>query len=107
METSGYQMLDLEDVQFYWEELVSNIDAVFQPIIASPFSHSTFNGFKMSSKAEEPILIYKEQDKANIFSHPTPPVFERQTQTTVLMRNCPSGTKTENVADYVYRNFFE
>ena len=63
----------------------------------------------MSSMAENPILIDKEQDKENSppTTHLTNPVSERPTQLPVLMESLRFGTRKENVPDYVYRNLFE
>ena len=56
MDTSGYQVSDLDDVEFYWENDQLDVDAVFRPGIDKPFSPSTFNDFEIRSMAENPIL---------------------------------------------------
>ena len=68
LNTSGYQMCDRKDIGFQWENPDFNMDAVLHPGIETPFSASTFNDFEMSSVAGIPILIDKEQNKANSLS---------------------------------------
>ena len=107
MDTSGYQVFDLDAVEFYWENDELDLDAVFRPGKETPFSPSSFNDFEMGSMAENPILIDEEQDKENSPPHPTSPVYERPTQPSPLTRSCPLGARIENVADYVYSKLFE
>ena len=63
MDTSGYQVSDLVDVQFHWEK--DQLVSVCRPITNEPLSHSTFNDFEMGSIAVSPILVGEEQDKEN------------------------------------------
>ena len=37
MDTSGYQLFDLEDVEFYSEKYQLDVDTVFRPGIDTPF----------------------------------------------------------------------
>ena len=106
MDTSGYQVTDLDDFEFYWEnrQLVS----VLRPGINASFSASTFNVFGTGSMTENPILNDDEQDKENSPppTHSTTPVSVRPSQPPLLMRNRPIGTRNENIPNYVYRNLF-
>ena len=45
LDTSSYQLTDLEDIEFNWEN--SELDAVFRPGIDTPFSPSTFGDLSM------------------------------------------------------------
>ena len=91
MDTSGCQVSDLNDVEFYWEN--DQLVFVLRPGLDTPFSPSTFND-------EEP-------DKANSPPpHPTTPVSEGPTQPPVLMRSRPFATRN-NVPDFVDRNLFQ
>ena len=45
MATSGYQVSDLDDVEFYRKNDQPDVDAVFRPGIYTPFSPSTFKNF--------------------------------------------------------------
>ena len=109
MDTSRYQVSDLDDVEFCWESIQLEVDAVFSPGMGTPFFPSTFNDFEMGSMDENPILIEKEQGKKNSphLVHPTTPVSEKLTQPPLLMKNRPLGTRMENVPDDVYRRLFE
>ena len=46
METSGYQVSDLDDVEIYWENHQLELNPVSTPRIHTPFSPSTFNDFE-------------------------------------------------------------
>ena len=109
MDTSGYQMSDLDDVEFYSENDQLDVDAVSRQGIDTHFSPSNLNYFEIGLEAENPILIEEEQDKEKSppRPHPTTPVSERPTQPPVLMRSCPIGTRFENFPDYIYRNLFK
>ena len=109
MDTSGYQVSDLEDIEFHWEDPDLNMDAIFRPGIVTPFFLSTFNNFEMGSMAENTILIDEEQEKENspLPTHPTSIVSERPTQPRVFMRSRSFGTRIEKVLDFVHRNLFE
>ena len=43
LDTSSYQVSDLEDIEFNWEDSQLDIDAVFRPGIDTPFSPTTFD----------------------------------------------------------------
>ena len=87
METSGYQVSDLDVIEFHWEDLDFNMDKFFRPGIDTPFFSSTFNISELCSMAENPILIDDEEDKENTPPLRTIPVSERPTQPPVLMKS--------------------
>ena len=106
-DTSGYQVsaADLDDVEFYWENVELDVDAVFRPGIDTPFSPTAFDDLEMEG-AENLILPDEEEDKGK--SPPTTtPVPEIPTRPPALLRSRPFGTRIENVPDYVYRNLFQ
>ena len=108
MDTSGHQLSDLDNVEFDWENDRLDVDAVFRLGIDTPFSPSTFNAFETGSRAENPIVIDKEHDMENSPApHLTTPVSKRPTQSPVLMRNCPFGTRIETVPDDVHWSLCE
>ena len=109
MDTSGYQVSDPDNVDFYYKNDQLDVDAVIRAYKDTPFFPSTFNAFEMGSKAEIPILINEEQDRKNSPPPhlPTTPVSERTIQPLELMTNRPFGTRNENVPDYVSRKLFE
>ena len=101
LDTSSYQLNDLEDIDFNWEN--SELDAVFRPGIDTPFSPNTFDDLWMEgSSVENPIVLDEEEDKEN--APPTTPVSDRPTEPPRLLRSA-FGARIENVPDYVYRNF--
>ena len=111
LDTNGYQVSagDLDEVELYWENDQLDVDAVFRPVIDTPFSPTTFDDLEMGGSAEKPILLDEEEDKKN---SPPPPtttrtVSERPTRPPALLRSRPFGTRIENVPDFVYRNLFQ
>ena len=79
MNTSGYQVSDLEDVEFYWDICQLHVDVVFKTGIATRFSAWIFIDFEMGSIADNPSLIDEEQHKGNFPPLPSTPVSERPT----------------------------
>ena len=45
-DTRGYELLDLEDIEFSWEDAAVDMDSVYQPGIDTPFSPSTLTIFR-------------------------------------------------------------
>ena len=105
MDTSEYQVSDLDDVELFRQNDQLDLEVVFRPSTAIPFSPSTFDDFEMGSMTENPILIAKEQDKENSCSnHISLP---ETNPSLVLMRSRPFGKIIAIVRDYVYSNLFE
>ena len=67
LDTSSYQVSDLEDIEFNWENDQLDLDAVFRPGIDTPFSPTTFDNFSMGDgSVENPIVLDdEEEDKEN------------------------------------------
>ena len=103
LDTSSYQVSDLEDLEFNWEN--SQLDAVFRPGIDTPFSPTTFDDLSMEGSLENPNVLDEEEDKENAPS--TTPVSERPTEPPRLLRNRAFGARIENLPDYVYRKLFQ
>ena len=101
LDTSSYQVSELEDIEFNWENSQLDLDAVFRPGIDNPFSPTTFDDLSMEGI---PIVLDEEEDKAN--APPTTPVSERPTKPPRLLRSRPFGARMENVPDFVFRNLF-
>ena len=72
LDTSSYQVSDLEDIEFDWEDSQLDMDAVFRPGIDTPFSATTFDDLSMGGSAENPIVLDEEEGKEN--APPTTPV---------------------------------
>ena len=99
MDTSRYQVSDLDDVEFYWEKGQLDVDAVFRPSINTPFSPPTSNQLQIGSMTENPILIGEEQDKGNSPPHSTTLGSERPTHSPVLTQNRPFGRRIQIVLE--------
>ena len=107
LDTSSYQVSDLEDIEFNWEDSQLDMDAVFRPGIDTPFSPTTFDDLLMGDgSVENPIVLDEEEDKENP-PPPTTPESVRPTEPPRLQRSHPFGTRIENVPDYVYRSLFQ
>ena len=72
VDKSGYQVSDLDDVEFYWKN--DRLPSVFRPGMDTTSSLLTFNDFDMGSMAEIPIPSDGEQDKENTPPLPNTPV---------------------------------
>ena len=105
LDTSSYQVSDLEDIEFNWENSQLDIDAVFRPGIDTPFSPSTFDDFSMEGSVENPIVLDEEEDKENA-PPPSTPESVRPTEPPRFQRSRAFGARMENVRDYVFRNLF-
>ena len=106
-ETSGYELSDLEDIDFSWEDPAVDMDSVYRPGIDTPLSPSIFDDFLMEgSTATNPIIVDDEEDKENSAPATTTPESERPTEPPRLLRSRPFGTRLENVPDSVYRTLF-
>ena len=59
-DTRGYELSDIEDIEFNWEDPAVNMDSVYQPGIDTPFYPSIFDYFQMGSTAANPIIVDDE-----------------------------------------------
>ena len=74
MDTSSYQVSDLEDIEFDWEESQLDMDAVFRPGIDTSFSPTTFDDFLMGAgSVENRIVLDEEEDREMLLlrQHPS------------------------------------
>ena len=105
LDTSSYQVSDLEDIEFNWENSQLDIDAVFRPGINTPFSPTKFDELLMGNgSVENPSVLDEEEDKENVHST-TESV--RPFEPPRLQRSRAFGARIENVPDYLFRNFFQ
>ena len=106
LDTRSYQVADLEDIEFNWENSQLDMDAVFRPGIDTPFSPTTFDDELMGDgSVENPIVFDEQEDKENA-PPPTTPESVRPTEPPRLQRSRAFGARMENVPDYVSRNLF-
>ena len=61
LDTSSYQVSDLEDIEFNWEKSQLEMDAVFRPGIDTPFSPTIFDDLSMEGPVENPIVLDEEE----------------------------------------------
>ena len=106
LDTSSYQVSYLEDIEFNLKDSQLDMDAVFRPGIATPFSPTTFDDLLMGDGSiENPIVLDEEEDKENA-PPPTTPESVRPTELPRLQRSRAFGARMESVPDYVFRSFF-
>ena len=80
LDTSSYQVSDLEDVEFNWEDTQLDMDAVFRPGKDTPFSPTVFDDLLMGDgSVENPIVLDEEEGKENA-PPPTTPESVRPTE---------------------------
>ena len=107
MDTSGYQVSYLDGVEFNCENDQLALDAVLTPGINTSSLHSTFNNFELGTMAENPIVVDKEQEKANSPPpHPTTPVSERSTKPLVDEKSS-FWDKRRECPYHIYGNLFK
>ena len=72
LDTSSYQVSDLEDNEFNWENDQLDLYAVFRPGIDTPFSPTTFEDLSMEgSSVGNPIVLDQEEVKRMLLQqHP-------------------------------------
>ena len=69
LDTSSYQISDLEDIEFNWEISKLDMDAVCRPGIHTPFSPTTFDDLSMEGSVENPNVLDEEEDKRMLLLH--------------------------------------
>ena len=74
LDTSSYQVSDLENIEFNWENSQSDMDAMFRPGIDTTFSPTTFDDLSREGSVENPIVLDEEEEKENAppLAPPTP-----------------------------------
>ena len=107
LDTSSYQVSDLENLEFNWENSQLDMDTVFRPSIYTPFSPNTFDDLSMEGSVENPIVLEEEKNEENAPPPPSTPETFRPTEPPRLQRSRASGARMENVPDYVCRNLFQ
>ena len=106
-DTRGYELSDLKDFEFSWEDTALGMDSVYRPGIYTPSSPSIFDDSQIKgSTAANPIIVDDEEEKENSAPTTSTPESERPTEPPRLLRSRPFGTRLENVPDSVYRTLF-
>ena len=107
LDTSSYQLTDLEDKEFNWENSQMDMDAVFRPGKDTSFLPTTFDDLSMEGSVRNHIVIDEEEDNENSPPAPSTPESVRHTEPPRLQRSRAFGARKENVPDYVFRNLFQ
>ena len=106
LDTNSYQVSDLEDIKFNWENSQLDMDAVLRPGIDTPFPPTKVDDLLMGDgSVENPFVLDGEEDKENA-PPPTTPESFRPTERPRLQRSRAFGARMENVPDYVFRSLF-
>ena len=107
VESSGYELSELEDIKLFWENPQVEWDAVFRPRIGTLFSPTAFNDLEMGvvGSSEYHIVLAEEKDKA-YFPEATS-MSERLTEPTRLLKSHLFGRRIENMTKFVCRILFE
>ena len=107
LDTSSYQVSDLEDIEFNWENSQLDMDSMFRPGIDTPFSPTVFDDLLMGDgSVGNPIVLDEEEDKENA-PPPTTPESVRPNEPPRLLRSRAFGARMENVPDYIFRILFQ
>ena len=108
LDTSSYQVSDLEDIEFNGENSQLDMDSIFRPGRDTTFFPTVFEDLLMGDgSVENPIVLDEEEDKENSAPTTTTLVSERPTEPPRLLRSRPFGARIENVPDYIYRSLFQ
>ena len=105
LDTSSYQVSNLENIEFNWENSQLDMDAVFRPGIDTPFSPNTFDDLSMEETVENTVVLDEEEDKEN--APPSTPESVRPKEPPRLQRSRAFGARLENVPDYVFKYLFQ
>ena len=106
LDTSSYQVSDLEDIEFNWEDSQLEMDALFRPGIDTTFSPTTFDDLLMGDGSVENHIVLDEEENKENAPPPTTPESVRPTEPPRLQRSRAFGAGVEKVPDYVFRNLF-
>ena len=99
LDTISYQVSDLEDIEFNWENSQLDMDSVLRPGKDTPFSPTVFDDFLMGDgSVENSIVLDEEEDKENA---PTTPESVRPNEPPRLLRSRAFGARIEIVPDYI------
>ena len=69
LDTSSYQVSDVEDIEFNWENSQLDMDAVFRRGIDTAFSLNTFDDLLMERTVENPLCWTKRRTRKMLVLH--------------------------------------
>ena len=107
-DTRGYQLSDLGDIEFSWEDPAVDMDCVYRTGSDTPFSPSIFDDFQMISTAANPKIVDDEEDQENSAKTTTTPESKPPTEPPPpqITESRPFEPRLENVPDSEKRNLF-
>ena len=85
IDTRGFELPNLEDIEILWENPSSEIQAVFRPVTDTPLSPTFFYELQVEGSSEIPIVLDEEEDEDN--SYLTTPVSFRATEHLRLLKS--------------------
>ena len=63
LDTSSYQVSDVEDIQFNWEDSQLDMDAVFRPGIDTPFRQQHLTIYRWKHQLKTPLCWMKSRTR--------------------------------------------
>ena len=67
-DTRGYELSDLEDIEFSWEDPAVDMDSVYRPGSDTNFSPSIFDDFQMEGSTAANLIIVNVRGRQGEFS---------------------------------------
>ena len=105
MNARGFDLSDLEDINFFHENPQLEIDAVFKPGIDTPFLPTAFDNLGMVGSSEHPMVLDEGEDQEK--NLPTSPLSEWPTGSPRSLKPRLLGRRFENVPKSVYKTLFD
>ena len=106
LDTSSYQVSDLEDIEFNWENSQLEMDVMFRPSIDTPFSPTKIDDLSKEGSVESPIVLEEDGNKENTPPFPSTPESVRPTEHPRLQRSRAFGARIKSVPNYVLETCF-
>ena len=107
LDTSSYQVSNLEDIEFNWENSQLDMDSVFRPGIDTPFLQQHLTIYRWEDQLKTPLSWMKSKTRRILFVYSIDSGVVRPTEPPRLQKSHPLGARLENVPDYVYRILFQ
>ena len=105
VDSSGYELSDLEDIELFWENPQLEFDAVLRPGMDNRFLPTAFSELEMvGGSSKNPIVLDETDDKNN---SPQTPLSERLTELPRLLRSLLFGGRNKKVPKSVHRALLE
>ena len=63
MDTSGYELSDLDEIDFLWKNPQLKLNSAMRPRIDFPYFPLAFDSLELGESVENPILLVNEEEK--------------------------------------------